>query len=86
MGAESNQNHAGQGDSGDGSNDAHQQLTQADFCLDPGFEILAIQSPAGVWAFAPEITQAQRREAVESVAWFDRADAREAKNKKLAAG
>jgi hypothetical protein len=74
-----NQNHAGHGD-------VSQQPTQADFCLAPGFEIQAIQSPVGVWAFAPETTQAKRLEMVDNVAWFDRMDAseirRSAKNKK----
>ena len=61
---------AGQGDGADGIDP--ESFTEADCRVGSGLEILAVFTSDGRQVFNPAITQAQRREAVNQVAWFER--------------
>lgn len=54
----------------------------ANFCLATGFLISSIQPAGGKIVFSPETSQAHRREILETLAWFERSDARVQKHKK----
>jgi hypothetical protein len=54
-----------------------------DFFVADGFELTAILPPGGKILFSPNATQADRRQIIEAIAWFERNDAREERPKKL---
>lgn len=61
-----------------GGNSAENEKTEI---FDGGF-ILAVDFPGQPILFFPETTQAQRRQLVDSLTWFDRVDARKLRNTK----